>query len=47
MLKVEQPPDVEKHSLQKEMLRKQYFEWFFLKKKNSVSKMTLLLETPN
>jgi len=47
MLKVEQPPDVEKHSLQKEMLRKQYLVWFFLKKKNSASKVTILLETTN
>lgn len=29
-LKVEQPPDVERHLLQKGMLRKQYSVWFFL-----------------
>ena len=47
MLKVEQPPDVEKHSLQKGMLGKQYSVWFCLKKKNSANKVKLLLKTPN
>jgi len=34
-LKVEQPPDVGRHSLQKEMPGKQYFVWFYLQVKNS------------
>jgi len=35
-LKVEQPPDVGRHPLQKGMPGKQYFVWFFLQVKNSV-----------